>query len=81
MAGAVERENENGSSMSELFILQCDGCGTDATTGPQVINAKARVRVPPGWAAVWVGTGRGQDPRMAHFCSPECWLDTEKRAA
>ena len=65
--------------MSELFIIECDGCGKDKVASPQLMNSKARVRVPQEWATVWL-TNRGET-QIAHFCSPQCWAETLQAAA
>lgn len=65
--------------MSELFIIECDGCGQDKVAAPQLMNQKARVRVPQQWATVWLN--RNGEAYIAHFCSPQCWADVERSAA
>lgn len=62
----------------EIFMIECDGCGRETVESPQMLNQKARVRVPHGWATVWLR--QNSEQQIAHFCSPACW-EQAKRAA
>ncbi len=62
----------------EIFMIECDGCGEEKVASPQLTNQKARVRVPQGWATVWLR--HNNDAQIAHFCSPQCWAASQAAA-